>query len=361
MTDTVNIDELLDFNPEDKSVFDGPKTSENNSKSELFYRPNVKNSVAADKHYRALIRLIYNPKDFNRSVVERTTYTLEDAEGKFYVDSRISEGDKTCPIFTAWKKLHHSSNPELVKHSAAGPDNWFNRQTRRHVLIQVIQDENNPELNGKFLIWKASKNILTMLDTKFYKAADPKKKVFLFDYLIGPALALDIAPAAPGEPEYKVDYAPSEFETDIQPIKTVDGNDLFDGKEMEIIEQYADAKQKVIKARSDADVKKGNAVIAEIKESLRAIFQKAVQYVTDNAPDLIQEGGYHPWSEATTERVNRFIAKAVQGINPTTPDTVVTGSTAAQPVQPTQAVQPTQPEIPVAQGDAADNKYDLPF
>ena len=80
------------------------------------------------------------------------------------------------------------------------------------------------------------------------------------------------------------------------------------------------AKYKIIKARTPIDVEKGNATINELKDSIKSVFKKALSYVSDNAPDLVVEGGYHPWSEATTKRVNAFIAKAVQGIDPRTPD-----------------------------------------
>lgn len=349
-----DIDSLLDFNPSDTSAFDSPVTSENNAQSNLFYRPNVKNSTSDDKHYRATIRLIYNPKDFNRSIVERTTYNLKDAQGNFYADSLLSNGDKSCPIFKAWKQLHYSGKPELEIHTNSGDNNWFDRSTRRHILIQVIKDDNKPELNGKFLIWALKKNILTMLDTKFYKPADPKKKVFLLDYLIGPALSLDIAPAKAGEPEFKVDYAASEFDTDIQPIIATDGKPLFTSDEMDVIEKYNEAKTKVIKAKSDEDVAKGNATIAAIKDELRTIFTKAVQYVTDNAPDLVVEGGYHPWSEELNNRVAEWIANVTKGIDPTSVATTHTATTVAP--------QPAAPQaIPTATTDTGENKDDLPF
>lgn len=362
----VNIDDLLDFDPNDQSVFDTPQTSNANSASSLFYRPSVKNSVADDKHYRSTIRIIYNPKDFNKSVVERTTYELEDAQGKFWADSLLSLGGaegKNCPIFKAWKALRYSGKPELEVH-ANGPDDqkWFHNSTKRHVLIQVINDENAPDLNGKFLIWKLPKNVATMLDSKMFKPADPKKKVFLLDYLIGPSLLLDITPAGSNEPEYKVDYGSTEFDTEYQPIISTDGSQLFTDEELSTITDYADAKYKVIKAKTPGDVEKGNATIAELKESIKAVLGKALSYVTDNAPDLVVEGGYHPWSESTTNRVNAFIAKAVQGIDPRTPDAAKAVPSESQMTPPPVASAPvaSAPVTPVSETEQAGGN-DLPF
>ena len=367
-----NIDELLDFDPNDQSVFDSVQTSNNNSSSSLFYRPNVKNSVASDKHYRSLIRIIYNPKDFNKSVVERTTYRLEDAQGAFFADSMLSLGGaegKNCPIFKAWKKLRFSGKPELEIH-AKGPDDqkWFKNYTKKNVLIQVINDANAPELNGKFLIWKLPKTVATMLDAKMFKPVDPKKKLFLMDYLIGPSLSLDITPAGPNEPEYKVDYGSSEFDTDYyQPIIATDGSQLLTDDEISIINSYADAKYKIIKARTPIDVEKGNATINELKDSIKSVFKKALSYVSDNAPDLVVEGGYHPWSEATTKRVNAFIAKAVQGIDPRTPDAMQATHVKAAPSEnslnfESQMTQPTG-AISDSNSDSIynDSDNDIPF
>ena len=102
------------------------------------------------------------------------------------------------------------------------------------------------------------------------------------------------------------------------------------------------------------------------------MFKKALSYVSDNAPDLVVEGGYHPWSEATTKRVNAFIAKVVQGIDPRTPDVVQAAQVQAAQVQAAQVQatpsenslnfesQMTQPTIAINDSNS-DSDNDIPF
>ena len=105
------IDEMMGFNPADMTVFNEPERADFNAN---VYKTNPKNSKADDGHYRSKIRVVYNPFDLKRSIVKQATYAMKDTEGFFMVKSKLADGDKSCPLFTAWKKLHFSDRKSVV-------------------------------------------------------------------------------------------------------------------------------------------------------------------------------------------------------------------------------------------------------
>ena len=69
------IDEMMGFNPADMTVFNEPASSNFDAN---IYKTNPKNSKADDGHYRSKIRIVYNPFDLKRSIVNQATYWLND-------------------------------------------------------------------------------------------------------------------------------------------------------------------------------------------------------------------------------------------------------------------------------------------
>ena len=60
------------------------------------------------------------------------------------------------------------------------------------VLVQVLEDENQPELVGKILAWKLPKTIFTKMSAKMNPSPESKKApVAIMDYLIGNPLEID--------------------------------------------------------------------------------------------------------------------------------------------------------------------------
>ena len=105
------IDDVMNFDPSDLSAFQEPVS--NNSFDVNVYKTNpVKLSKAEDGHYRSKVRVIYNPFDVKRSIVPQATYFIQDSGGSLLVRSKLGNGDKTCPIFTSWKKLWFSGDED---------------------------------------------------------------------------------------------------------------------------------------------------------------------------------------------------------------------------------------------------------
>ena len=100
------VDDILGFNPQDLSAFQekGPKADPN------IYKTNPKDSKADDGIYRSKVKILYNPLNFRESIVSQATYWLNMMDGSRPVRSSLSEGDKNCPLFRAWKRLWFSGD-----------------------------------------------------------------------------------------------------------------------------------------------------------------------------------------------------------------------------------------------------------
>ena len=74
------IDDIMGFDPQSLDAFQEP-VNVNNYDVNIYKTNPVKLSKAEDGHYRAKIRVIYNPFNPKKSIVKQETYFLQDAEG----------------------------------------------------------------------------------------------------------------------------------------------------------------------------------------------------------------------------------------------------------------------------------------
>lgn len=353
---------ILNFNASD---FMAERSVVKSSASDNFYKCNPKLSKAEDGHYRAVIKVIYNPHNLMQSLVERQVYSMTDENGWFSVVSSLSNNDTNCPIFKAWKSLRYSKDP--VKESWAAPEakggkGWFSKKTERWVTIQVIDDENQPELVGRYLYWKLPAAIWRMIDAKQNPSPESGKAAIpVFDFLIGRAVELDVTPGPddPTDPSRKnreIKYDLSSLSEDpVQCINT-DGTPLLTDEQQEIVDNYLDMMRKVWKARS---VEKRVQLQKEVDESDTA--KKFTEFYDSEILDKIkadcgnvyEELSYKPWDEQTTARVNAWLAKVMKGIDPST---VVINESA----DPLSSVTPSNVEEPVVE-EASDEDVELPF
>lgn len=318
---------ILNFNASDFMV---ERSEEKFSSSDNFYKCNPKLSKSEDGHYRAVIKVIYNPHNLMQTLVERQVYSITDENGWFSVVSSLSNNDTNCPIFKAWKSLRYSKNPE--KESWAAPEakggkGWFNKKTERWVTIQVIEDENQPELVGRYLFWKLPAAIWRMIDAKQNPSPESgKAPIPVFDFIIGRAVELDVTPGPddPADPSRKnreIKYDLSSLSEDPVSCINSDGTPLLTDEQQEIVDEYLDMMKKVWKARA---VEKRVQLQKEVDES--DVAKKFAEFYDAEILDKIkvdcgnvyEELSYKPWDEQTTARVNAWIAKVTNGIDPTT-------------------------------------------
>lgn len=361
------IEKMMDFDPSNLSVF---STSEGGSNpvNNLVYKTMPKNSKSEDGNYRATLRIINNPFDYENSIVKTTLYSMQDENGWFTAPSALTEGDRNCPIFKAWKELWFSGDERLKQFAK---DNYSKRE-EQWVLVQIIEDPNFPELNGQIKLMKLPTTIWKKMDAKMNPSTESKKAPMpILDYLIGNILTMEVQPGPddPKQPERKqreISYDLCDFEPETKPITKIDGTELFTDEELELIEEWGNAKTEYMKAKiTGKETVKSKAAaqkIVEIKDSIVALYTKAQEYlISAGIPNLKEEKGYKPWDEKLTARVTNWInTKRNQAMGGTvlgaSPVVASTPSPAPAPT-PSPAVTPE----PASGPSAAEVEDGLPF
>ena len=300
------IDDVMGFNPNDLTIFNAPEaTSTNNT----VYRTNPKDSKAEDGHYRSKLRVIYNPNDIKQSIVKQATYAMNDQDGFFMVKSALANGDRNCPIFKAWKKLWFSGD-ETKK---AWARQMFDKSESQWVLVQIIEDENRPEMVGQIKVMKLPKAIYVKLEALMNPSPESKKTpVPVMDYIFGRVLEMDVTPGPddPQHPERKnreIKYDLCSFENDPTPVIKVDGTPFFTDEELELIETYNNARNDLAKAKTDKKKQEAQQVLTDNQAAIRELYVKVIAYLKENSLDLVKECAYQPWTPEVTTRVNNWI------------------------------------------------------
>ena len=302
------VDELMGFDPTNLEVFqEKPKSNGNPN----MYRTNPSLSKSEDGHYRSRVKVIYNPNNVKRSIVNQATYAMNDAEGFFMVKSMLGEGDRNCPIFKGWKKLWFSGDENKKEWARK----MFDKSESQWVLVQIMEDDNQPELVGQVRCMKLPKAIFTKMSAKMNPSPESKKAPQpIMDYLVGLPLEIDVTPGPddpknPSRKQREISYDLCEFGSDYEPIMKVDGTPLFDETELETIDAFVTAKANVTKAKTEAAKKKAMDEYKVAAENIKPLYQKALNYLKEaNIPDLEKECAYQPWDEVTTARVNNWLS-----------------------------------------------------
>lgn len=303
------IGEIMGFNPQDLSAFQ--EEEEKKSYDENVYKTNPVRTkvVSEDGHYRSVVKILYNPFNVKKSIINQCLYVLQDEQGYLFVRSALADGDKNCPLFKGWKKLWFSGDENKKQYARE----MFDRTESQWVLVQIIEDDNQPDLVGRLMVMKLPKSIYNKMVAKMNPSADSKKTpVPLMDYLVGPVLEMDVTPgpndpAQPSRRQREISYDLCDFGTDPTPIIKTDGTPLFTDEELELIEDYATAKTNLDKAKTDAKREQLKHELSEMVTKVRELYSKALSYLKENAVDVEKECGYQPWSEATAERVNKWL------------------------------------------------------
>ena len=292
------------------------------------------------------------------SIVNNVFYVLEDADGKFFADSKLALGDRNCTLFKSWKKLHFSNDETRFTIDGAEytrktwGDRNFDKTENKYVLVQIIEDQNQPELTGKFMAMRLPKAIHDVLQNKM-SPSNGDAPADLMNYLFGPVLKMNVTPGEGKTQEEKnrsIKYTLCEFDVDPCPIMNVDGTPLFTDEEISIIEDYDTAKKKWQKAKTEKDREAKKKACLDLAEQIKPLMERAFNYVKENAFDLEKEFGYHEWSPELTVRINKWLDSVM---NMTSPKAASNTSTetpqTAMPTTETETVTP------------AANDDDLPF
>ena len=328
---------LFDFDP--TSLVQTEDSSSKQSGNPIIYNANPSRGNAEDGHYRSTIKVIFNPFSFKDSVVERQSYSITDENGWFEACSSLTNNDVNCPIFKAWKSLRYSSDP--LKNSWAAPEykggkGWFNKKTERWVTIQVLEDKNHPELEGQYMLWKMPKFIWTLISSKQTPSVESgKASIPVMDFLIGRAVELDVTPGPddktdPTRKNREISYDLSSLSEDPVACTNPDGSSLISEEQEEIVDKVVSMLKKVWKERN---VEKRNEMMAklqenaDVKEFNRFYEEEVVPKIRQFCPNVKEEMQFKPWTPELEARVNAWLAKVTNGIDPTSVASITVAST----------------------------------
>lgn len=362
----MNENEILGFDPSQLTVFNNqekPKTSND----PLLYKPTPADSKSDDGIYRATIKIIYNPFDFKKSILEQQSYVMQDADGYFQAVSSLTVGDTNCPIFKAWKKCRYSEEGStLWKQQASkesGGNQLFEKRFTRYVTIQVLEDENQPENVGKYLFWKLPKSIWELINQKMNPTDAKKASIPVMDFLFGKAIELEIVPGPDDKnaPERKVrerSYK-GEFTEDTVSCINPDGSPMLNDEQTEVLDAYVSKMNKVWKSKNPDERKELLEAIEadENTKELKKIYRDVLVQIKKVCPDLVAHLGYKEWDEERKTRVQNWINIVLAG---NLPYTETLTPEAAKTVDTTPTVAATTSTAAVETTDDEDED-DLPF
>lgn len=314
---------LMSFNPTELNAFKDKGAQQDPN----IYKTNPRDAVSDDGVYRSKVKILLNPKSPSDSIVNQANYWLSSMDGSRLVRSSLSEGDKNCPLFKAWKRLWFSGDEEKKEFSKE----IYNKTESMWVLVQILQDENRPELVGQFRVMKLARDIYEKLVARMNPSPSTGKHPYpVMDYVIGLALEIEVQPGpddpkAPERKQREISYSLSQFGDYATCIKT-DGTPILSEEEAELVDNFVTALNdsqsgKTAKKKSDGEEK-----VKELKPQLSPIYQKVCAYVIENLIDLntgepldLKEYcGYSEWDEQTKEFVDHFVEMTDHCINPST-------------------------------------------
>ena len=325
------LDQIMGFDPQKLDVFQekGPRQDPN------VYKTNPRDAKSEDGVYRSRIKVILNPFSPKESIVPQTTYWLKAQDGSMLVRSSLSVDDRNCPLFKCWKRVWFQGDDNTPEGKAVREKartrarSIFEKTESQWVLVQILEDENRPELVGQFKVMKLARDIYDKLVAIMSPSAASKKQAYpVMDYVIGLELNIEVQPgpddpAAPERKQREISYSLSQFGSYATIIKT-DGTPLLTDEEAELVDNYVTAANDAQNGKTEKKRTDGAKKVAELRPKLRPIYAKAIEYVRDNLKDvvtgqpldIVKYCGYQPWDENTATAVQHFIEIVDAGYSP---------------------------------------------
>lgn len=173
------LDELFSMDRSVESISTEPLKK---SVDENLYTINL--TDAADGVYKAKIRFIPNFRNIKSSILSKYGYWLTEANGEngIYVDDPSTIGEKS-PIGEMYWKLKNSKNP--VENNLS--EN-LKRNRKHYSLIQVIEDPQHPEYEGRLMVFSYGFKIKEKIDSEIEDKEDGSNP---FDVLSGRVFRLE--------------------------------------------------------------------------------------------------------------------------------------------------------------------------
>lgn len=236
------------------------------------YRPTLKDAVDKTKGYRARIRFLPNVLENGKIGVPAIEKHIHYADFKNeprlagYYDCEKNHTDK-CPLCTQYWSMVNSKNQVDVERSKL-----INRTTKYYSYVLILEDEQNPDLVGKILIYPYGYTIKEKI--KSQRDGEIGEKCNVFDIAKGKDFQLIIK-----EKGGYSNYETSQF-LESSPLK------LYDEKNNKFVKTPVDENGKI----SDPKI------------------QKKVQNFLMNKDVKLEDFSAKEWDEETRGKVDSIIA-----------------------------------------------------
>lgn len=136
------------------------KTKKEDSKDSDFYKPYPENGK--DGVYKSLVRFVPNHVDPAKSKIHKYyVYLTDPSSGEgFSADCPSTVGKKSVlkDIFWKLKNSNSAADQDLSKS--------FSRKEDYYSLVQIVQDKNNSDAEGKIMIFKFGKKLNDLLEAQ---------------------------------------------------------------------------------------------------------------------------------------------------------------------------------------------------
>lgn len=165
------------------------KTEYTSNANPDFYQPSNRDEKAKNGIYKATLRFLPFHLDVPNSKISKKIYYFDVNDEKSYVDcmSNFPEQKGKKNIITESYFKYYKSDSATLR-SLVQP---FKRKEYYWALVQVIKDEQHPELEGKILIWRFSFQVDDLI-SKQGEEAPGRSKVNVFNPFTGKDFYLDI-------------------------------------------------------------------------------------------------------------------------------------------------------------------------
>ena len=255
---------------ENYNAFFNPNVEINNSQKTQTNEYSPSAAKGKNNIYQSIVRFIpwwKNPK--HGSIQEKwVSYLIDPVTNRGrYVDCPSSVG-KPSPLQDIYWKLKKSESVQEKKLA-----DIFSRRHSYASLIQVIRDENAPELEGKILVWRYGVKIWEKINAELNPIIEGMEAHDPFDTLNGKAFSLVI--------------------TKVSGFNNYDQSKFLDKKIPLCIPEERDGKTVLIPINSSSNK------------------EQVFNWVKENSPDL-ERYGYREWDQETFDYVNHVIT-AVTG------------------------------------------------
>lgn len=274
---------------------------EESKSSDGIYRPSLDKAVSKRDGYKAIIRFLPNVVDENGNTGESAitrlmTYVkMEDPKHKSlsgYYDSP-KNFDEQCELTNTYFTLKNSGNPVLEERAKS-----LNKVTRFYSYVYIVEDKNQPELEGTIMIYQYGWKIKEKIKSEWRGENPERAKCDVFDLANGKDFELKVVENA-GFPNYDqsifLQRSPISIKGKTMPVEEVNGMKIIAESVQEKILKFILAKEVNIadfEPQRLTDVEKGkiSKIVAVLTgDESASMFDSNEQNADLSADDLFGE------------------------------------------------------------------------